>query len=471
MSQEPIIEQIYATLPVDGGFDPLQDLPFGFNTGFDTSIFSRDLDYMDMLGAAEDEELFRMLGVNDATAQDEKAARQSIAAQKYINAVGEYRSSPNAINKQILDDAKQALVDLDVSRSTIEGVTNRWFPEGIDASGAISDVMGPSISGALKKGIEKGSELFGLGAEGLASLVGADKALSSALLNLPKPGITFVFDDSGKKTPIITGQTSGGTQVGVNANDPYGIADIISGIRTGDLDIYDLDIYDIIGAGGKVLTGGKPASSLTGDADPNKKTGVETGVAITPEGSTPDEPKIPAGGEGGGPNKDKGAGFSLSDKTPTLKLPESPTNRTPALTLPDFPTLSLPSDRTLTLPDFDPLETERVPTSTTTPASTVTPADKIPGGGGGGGGGGSGLPQPSASPTGGMRGVATEQAGVADITLMYDPSLSFAENMERMLGKKKNKQADAVDSVLMYGGGIVQPTDLNDELSRIIGGR
>jgi hypothetical protein len=72
---------------------------------------------------------------------------------------------------------------------------------------------------------------------------------------------------------------------------------------------------------------------------------------------------------------------------------------------------------------------------------------------------------------GGMRGVATEQAGVADITLMYDPSLSFAENMERMLGKKKNKQADAVDSALMYGGGIVQPTDLNDELLRIIGGR
>jgi hypothetical protein len=204
-----------------------------------------------------------MLGVNDATAL-EKA--QSIAAQKYINAVGEYRSSPNAINKQILDDAKQALVDLDVSRSTIEGVTNRWFPEGIDASGAISDVMGPSISGALEKGIEKGSELFGLGAEGLASLVGADKALSSALLNLPKPGITFVFDDSGKKTPIITGQTSGGTQVGVNANDPYGIADIISGIRTGDL-----DIYDVIGAGGKVLTGGKPASSLTNDKDNIKR--------------------------------------------------------------------------------------------------------------------------------------------------------------------------------------------------------
>jgi hypothetical protein len=77
----------------------------------------------------------------------------------------------------------------------------------------------------------------------------------------------------------------------------------------------------------------------------------------------------------------------------------------------------------------------------------------------------------SASPTGGMRGVATEQAGVADISMLYDPSLSFAENMARILGKKKNEQADAVDSALMYGGGIVQPTDLNNELLRIIEGR
>ena len=68
-----------------------------------------------------------------------------------------------------------------------------------------------------------------------------------------------------------------------------------------------------------------------------------------------------------------------------------------------------------------------------------------------------------------MRSVSTEQAGVADITITYDPSLSFAENMQRMLSK--TKKTDAVDSALMYGGGIVQPTDLNNELLRIIEGR
>jgi hypothetical protein len=452
------------------------------------------------LARLEADEEFRMKGVNSSVPTPEfytKKEAQDIAAQNYVDAVARYMN-PNEYGvtqseaKQILDGAKRALADLNVPRSTIESVTNRTFPEGIDASRSISGVMGPSISGAIDQGIEKGSELFGLGAERLAGLIGADEALSSALLNLPNLGATFVFSDSGKKSPIITGQTPSGTQVGVNANDPYGIADIISGIRTGDL-----DIYDIIGAGGRVITGGSAATSYTGDEDPNKKTGVDTGVVIDPnkipagdEGPAKDPNKIPAGDEG--PAKDKGANVGVvsprtvgpgldagpgpgpSDKiptnrVPTLDLPSFPANKVPALTLPDFPTLSLPSDRTLTLPEFDPIETERVPTSTTTPVSTTTPADKIPGGGGGGGGGG-GLPEQSASPTGGMRGVATEQAGVADITMLYDPSLSLAENMARILSKK-NGQADAVDSALMYGGGIVQPTDLNNELLRIIEGR
>ena len=439
------------------------------------------------LGAEDD---FRMKGVTDATAEDEAAARENIAvaymeqlqeaaAQKYADLV--LMRPTTAEDIQAVQDAKDALVALGVTREQIAAT-------GVDASRGISGVMGPSISGAIDQGIEKGSELFGLGAERLAGLIGADEALSSALLNLPNLGATFVFDESGKKSPIITGQTPSGTQVGVNVNDPYGIADIIGGIRTGDL-----DVFDIIGAGGKVLAGANAATAYAGEDDNTNKTGVETGVAITPEGSTPDEPKVPAGGEGGGPNKDKGAnagaisprtvgpgldaGPGPSDKiptnrTPTLALPDFPTlnlpnNRTPTLALPDFPTLNLPNDRTLTLPDFDPLETERVPTSTTTTASTTTPADKIPGGGGGGGD--SGLPEQSASPTGGMRGVSVEKAGLADIINAYDPSLSLAENMQRLLGTPEN--VDAVDSALMYGGGIVQPTDINAEILRILGSR
>jgi hypothetical protein len=425
------------------------------------------------LARLEADEEFRMLGVNDATAKDETVARENIAAQNYINALGEYRRSPNAINKQTLDKAKQVLADLNVPRSAIESVTNDDFPEGIDVSRGISGVMGPSISGAVDQGIEKGSELFGLGAERLAGLIGADEALSSALLNVPNLGATFVFSDTGPKSPLITGQTPSGTQVGIT--DPYGIAELIGGIKTGDL-----GIYDVIGGGAGAVKAATTA--YAGDDDPNKKTGVETGVAITPEGSTPDEPKIPAGGEGGGPNKDKGAGAGVvSTRTvgPGLDAGPGPgSDADPArVTLTPGVVSDAELDEIITLIGGRPA----VPGGYDTPVltSSVSPevpateisADEAPSGGGGGGGGGGGLPEQSASPTGGMRGVATEQAGVADISMLYDPSLSFAENMARILGKKKNEQADAVDSALMYGGGIVQPTDLNDELLRIIEGR
>lgn len=105
---------------------------------------------------------------------------------------------------------------------------------------------------------------------------------------------------------------------------------------------------------------------------------------------------------------------------------------------------------------------------TTLPEEIVETTTTTGGGGaaGGGGAGGVGLGETGVTPTGGMRGVATEKAGVADIAILYDPSLSFAENMERMLGK--TKKTDAVDSVLMYGGGAVPPTDLNNEILRIL---
>ena len=72
---------------------------------------------------------------------------------------------------------------------------------------------------------------------------------------------------------------------------------------------------------------------------------------------------------------------------------------------------------------------------------------------------------------GGMRGVSTEKAGLADITNMYDPSLSLAENMARLMGTSKAQKQDAVDNALMYAGGTVQNTDLNDEILRILGDR
>jgi hypothetical protein len=171
-----------------------------------------------------------------------------------------------------------------------------------------------------------------------------------------------------------------------------------------------------------------------------------------------------------------GTTLTLPTITPTLTLPTiTPTltipTITPAPTLPTItPTPTLTP--TLTLPTITPTPTLTLPTITPTITPTVTPTvitqapDELPD------------TEDEPEDTGeelasllgqGMRSVSTEQAGVADIAITYDPSLSFAENMQRMLSK--TKKTDAVDSALMYGGGIVQPTDLNNELLRIIEGR
>jgi hypothetical protein len=84
------------------------------------------------LARLEADEEFRMKGVNSSVPTPEfptKKELQEYAAQKYVDAVARYMN-PNrwcyqSENKQILDGAKRALVDLDVPRSTIESVTNR----------------------------------------------------------------------------------------------------------------------------------------------------------------------------------------------------------------------------------------------------------------------------------------------------------------------------------------------------------
>jgi len=71
----------------------------------------------------------------------------------------------------------------------------------------------------------------------------------------------------------------------------------------------------------------------------------------------------------------------------------------------------------------------------------------------------------------GVRGVTTEKAGLAEISSFYDPSLSLEENLALRQGMSSDSSPDILDSALMYGGGIVQPTDLTDELLRILEGR
>jgi len=67
------LEEIYATLPVDGGFDPVLDGLFDMRGGgTDSSTFFGDLDYMDRLEEARDQD-FRMQGVVEDPTKEAKA--------------------------------------------------------------------------------------------------------------------------------------------------------------------------------------------------------------------------------------------------------------------------------------------------------------------------------------------------------------------------------------------------------------
>jgi hypothetical protein len=218
-----------------------------------------DLDYMDMLEKAADEEEFRMLGVTDAPPLEQ---RQVDAAQNYIDALSSYISSANSQNKQALDDAKQKLVELDVSRSQVESVTNFRFPEGIDASKGIEGVFGPSIGGAVKQGYENLIDLYGTGAlQALGSVIelaGGDKELAlgdtKVGVNPIGPGVSYIFGDDGKVRTTPLGQTKTGTPVVLTG--PIGAAGAIGGdILRGDAGIFDIPeaIVDAVGGAAGVV--------------------------------------------------------------------------------------------------------------------------------------------------------------------------------------------------------------------------
>ena len=69
----------------------------------------------------------------------------------------------------------------------------------------------------------------------------------------------------------------------------------------------------------------------------------------------------------------------------------------------------------------------------------------------------------------GINSLSTEKAGLAEINAQYNPALSLAENMAILRGAKA-KEEDAVDSAIYYGGGMIQNTDMTDEINRLLRG-
>ena len=164
---------------------------------------------------------------------NELANEQLKAAIRYVNAVSDYIQSPESKNKAKLDTAKQGLVDLNVSRSQIESVNHWRFPDGIDTSGGISGVMGPSVSGVLGDIGQGAIDIIGTGGQAFSDLItlGAGPEVAQTLLDPVSIftggfGGTINYSDSGKTTPVILGNTSAtGMPVGLNIPDPRAIAE------------------------------------------------------------------------------------------------------------------------------------------------------------------------------------------------------------------------------------------------------
>ena len=399
------------------------------------------------------------------------------------------------------EGAYEALMDALSQASATEGVSEKEIADILGQSGYITSLTGapggttePTLVEMTQEKINKAASAVGKAQDTLFDIFGIPKP-DYSVIQPNAPGATVIWGEPSGGVFGRIGTTPGGTVTGVQTGIPAldvvlgRVADVVSGRAAAGEVLNTETIKEIIlqtagdelgipGDPNQVLADIKEIGSKVFYDEDTGKLGIDLG-----DGAAPDEvpdlvPDAVDAVTNGATIGDLPTLSTTSDRATIGDLPTLSTSGGDRATVSDIPTLStsggdrttvldIPTlstsggDRTLTIPDFDPTATERV-----TPAGSSTTtdrADEVPGGGG------VGLGETGVTPTGGMRGVATEQAGVADIAVLYDPSLSLAENMKRLLGK--NKKTDAVDSVLMYGGGIVQPTDLNDEILRIIGSR
>ena len=422
-------------------------------------------------------------GLSDAERLDLFTELQTTNAPRFISSEEGIRPATEQETADFYDDIVDYLLGLGSVPKTTETEDTLGQNQDIDLlPGLDAAETDASIVEKIQEQVRRIGSAVGKAQDTVFDLLGIPKP-DYSVIQPNAPGGTVIWGQPSGGVFGRIGTTPGGTVTGVQTGIPAldillgKVADVASGrATTGDV-LNTETIIDIIvqTAGDELGIPGDPNQALADIKeigsqvfyDENTgKLGIDLG-----DGAAPDEvpdlapDAVDVVTSGATLNDLPTLSSSGGDRATLNDLPTLSTGGGDRATVLDIPTLSTSGDRTLTIPDFDPTETERTPTLTTDRATTSDRADEVPGGGG------VGLGETGVTPTGGMRGVATEQAGVADISMLYDPSLSFAENMARILGKKKNEQADAVDSALMYGGGIVQPTDLNDELLRIIEGR
>lgn len=347
------------------------------------------------------------------------------AAQTYIDAVAAYMegTKPQTEAKVALDAAKQALVDLDVSRNQIESVTNSKFPEGIDASRGISGVMGPSVGGALGSAADTIVDKYGTGAlkalDAYTSLFGydADELLkdSSVAFNPLSPGATYIFGEDGKVRTTPLGTTSAGNPVVLGG--PIGAAGAVLGdLVGGDIGIAGIPgaIVDAVGGPIGAIQTIAGALNVADDTESKDKVTLDTTGVLGPTSDSDGSDKTKTTTTTT-PTSDTGSVTTKTDTTTSIKDTPSVVTDTIEL-IKDTP--SVVTETGLT-PIDDPFKGEKTSVvKTGEEVKTSTPA-----GGGGGGGGGGGMPAGG----GGTRTISGGPGPLVDIDYLYDMAGSLAQ--------------------------------------------
>jgi hypothetical protein len=444
------IEQIFAMQPegvVGGDIFPYNDVSDYMQAlGYDAASVEGGVDYLDVLEAAnaQNEDEFRMKGVTDGPTlgEAEEAFKAAAADLAEWQAMKEFHGAYGQGSTWEGDNADQYFTRQARLQDRLQDTRNTYVALGGDPD--------PSFLSRLGQGA---IDLIGAGGQAFSDIItgGTGPDVAQTLLDpvsmlLGGLGATINYSDSGKTTPLIVGNTTAsGMPVGLNIPDPRAIWQDMSneglfpwlinnGAGLGGLASAavaggnTLDSTNKTGAGVGLSGASLIAAGLDKDSDAVKTTG--TGAVLTDTADLKDAPSV------------KVAGKSDLKDAPSVKVAGKSD-------LADAPSVKVDSVEDI------------IKTGLMSDAELDAVLTDI------GGGGGTGVTPEQIISQGGMDTVSTEKAGLAYINALYNPALSLAENMALLRGNITEEE-DIVDSAIYYGGGMIQNTNMTDEINRLL---
>jgi hypothetical protein len=311
-----------------------------------------------------------------------------------------------------------------------------------------------AVAGVIDTGLKQLGDLIGMGDPSLV------------VLNPTNPSGTVVFGTpQGNTTPTIIGNMpKSGAPVGVITGIPA-LDNILSGVFNqrgqGGASVEEIIRGVVLDQIGKET--GYPAAGVAGaiggglDGDLNKVIEGVNKVVLQIDKKIEEQDKVDPIAGVKGPSPDGQVGPQQPKVTPDTGTPPKVPPDSVDIVLDDGPKNSgntVLSGGDLTLEDLD--EGDPVITMAPEPDKVVSVGATSPAT--------PGVPTPA--PSQGMRMESTEKAGLAEINNTFDPSLTFVENLMRVLSGKDDTKSEAS----YYSGGKVAPYAGVDEIIRLLRG-